>query len=120
MPMYGLWGLLDMCNAKRNNPSYKYVPIQEPRIANLLLKLELHHFGHVLLFNPALCLLSVDIYDGYDYSRQISIVESCRLRRFGQLPYAFDSGACNNFKNKFGKDEALLCFGYPNKSACLK
>ena len=43
---------------------------------------------------------------------QISILESCGLRRIGDLPMNLRSGACNTFINSQGKDYALLCFGY--------
>ena len=47
------------------------------------------------------------------YNNQISVVESCRLRRVGTLPMEFRVGGCNTFQTIDGNDEALLCFGYP-------
>ena len=57
--------------------------------------------------------------DDQDYSRQISIVESCRLTKVGQLPYNFHKGACNNYKNDFGYEEAFLCFAWEYGNQCL-
>jgi len=48
--------------------------------------------------------------NGYPYKNQISVVESCQLRRIGQLPIDFESGACNTFLSNDQKDEILLCF----------
>jgi len=40
---------------------------------------------------------------GADYINQISIVESCGLKRIGNLPKQFYYGACNTFNNANGK-----------------
>jgi len=52
------------------------------------------------------------------FKNQISLVEDCRLTRIGSLPFSFEDGACNTFKNSEGISEALLCFGYDGKSNC--
>ena len=52
--------------------------------------------------------------------RQISILESCRLRKIHELPIDFIYGACNNFRDKNGKEKAFLCFGYPEMDGCLR
>jgi len=54
-----------------------------------------------------------------DYIRQISIVESCQLRNVGTLPYDFHDGACNNFRNSIGDEEAMLCFAQTSMNGCL-
>jgi len=55
---------------------------------------------------------------GRPYSNQISVVEDCRWTRIGSLPFSFSSGACNTYKNRDGRSEALLCFGEDGKSNC--
>ena len=58
--------------------------------------------------------------EDHEYTRQISIVESCGLRLIGKLPWdAFSYGACNSFKNSMGYDEALACFADDHKDDCL-
>ena len=63
------------------------------------------------------------------YNNQISVVESCRLRRVGSLPMEFVVCACtlclypvlvcgNTFQTIDRNDEALLCFGSPGMSLC--
>ena len=42
--------------------------------------------------------------------RQISIVESCQLRRVGTLPFNFERGACNTFLSANDDDVVYLCF----------
>ena len=54
------------------------------------------------------------------FGRQISLVENCGLRRVGTLPYDFNGGSCNNFITQDGTEEALLCFGYTNKTSCIR
>jgi len=49
---------------------------------------------------------------------QISIVENCGLRRIGDLPFEFNYGACNTFKNEIKQEIALLCFHWDDKDAC--
>ena len=47
-----------------------------------------------------------------DFQTQISIVESCRLRRIGDLPMEyFGYGGCNFYKKNDGNEINLLCFG---------
>ena len=55
-----------------------------------------------------------------DLDRQISIVESCRLRKVGELKNSFINGACNKFRNSDGKEMALLCFGYDHQQGCIR
>jgi len=55
-----------------------------------------------------------------DYTRQISLVESCRLRKTGSLPYDFEYGACNNFRTSSGSEKALLCFSDYKPDGCLR
>ena len=52
------------------------------------------------------------IFGGHfdEFIKQISIVESCGLRRIGSLPMEFYQGACNTFQTSGGTDETLLCF----------
>ena len=52
------------------------------------------------------------------YKTQISIVESCRLRRLGTLPMKFKLGACNTFQTSEGDEEVLLCFARTGKNEC--
>ena len=48
----------------------------------------------------------------FGYEKQITILESCQLRKIGRLPYDFELGACNNFRDSdSGNEIALLCFG---------
>ena len=61
-----------------------------------------------------------DYYSSGSYSQQLSIVESCRLTRIGQLPYTFSNGACNNFNNGDGTDNALMCFSDFHRNGCLR
>lgn len=53
------------------------------------------------------------------FENQISVVESCGLRRIGDLPMNFYYGACNTF---IGQDQAyehaLLCFAKSGKNQC--
>ena len=51
---------------------------------------------------------------------QISIVESCGLRRLGTLPMIFIQGACNIFQTSGGNEEVLLCFGYSKDGSAEK
>lgn len=54
--------------------------------------------------------------DTLPYVNQISVVESCQLRRIGNLPMDFYLGACTTIQNNAGNDETLLCFdGYGPK-----
>ena len=53
-----------------------------------------------------------------DYDKQISVVDSCGLKRVGTLPMYFNMGACNTFKNIDGEDETLLCFDYTYSQDC--
>ena len=53
----------------------------------------------------------------WSFRRQVSIVESCRLRLFMTLKFDFRAGACNNFDTSDG-EEALLCFGYDDRNGC--
>ena len=55
-----------------------------------------------------------------NHGRQISIVESCRLYRIGQLPNIFDGGACNTFKTSIGEEYSLLCFSMDGSDECLR
>ena len=52
-----------------------------------------------------------------EITKQISIVESCRLKRIGDLPMDFTEGACNTFDNA-GQEEVLLCFQETGKNLC--
>ena len=54
------------------------------------------------------------------YGLQISIVESCRLRRVGNLPRNFERGTCNTFKTNDGMEETLLCFGFRGPKLCQR
>ena len=56
--------------------------------------------------------------EDFPYSNQISIVESCTLRRLGSLPMDFEFGACNTFQNPVGVEETLLCFSTFGQAAC--
>ena len=61
------------------------------------------------------------IFGGYpnsDFNNQISVVESCGLRRLGTLPMEFYLGACNTFQSNEGDEEVLLCFAYPGYKDC--
>ena len=60
------------------------------------------------------------IFGGYDspYKNQISIVESCQLRRIGELPIDFYDGGCNSFLSNEQKDEIILCFAYYSSTRC--
>ena len=58
-------------------------------------------------------------YSNRDFTRQISIVESCRINKVGQLPYDFYDGACNSYTNEVGNESALLCFSLHDKYGCL-
>ena len=61
------------------------------------------------------------IFGGVDFDTttgiesQISIVESCGLRRVGTLPMVFTFGACNTFIATGGNEEVLLCFNNQDK-----
>jgi len=50
-----------------------------------------------------------------DFESQLSVVESCGLRRLGTLPMEFYSGACNTFQSNEGNEEVLLCFAERSK-----
>ena len=54
-----------------------------------------------------------------DFTRQISVVEDCRLRKVKELQKDFHFGACNNFVKQDGSEEALLCFSFSDKNGCL-
>ena len=59
------------------------------------------------------------IFGGHDdFKNQISIVESCQLRRLGDLPMAFYDGACNTYRNPEGTEKILLCFASAGKTTC--
>ena len=63
------------------------------------------------------------IFGGYSlfgYKDQISIVESCKLTRLGNLPKTFEHGACETFKTSSGKEETLLCFAYSFYKICQR
>jgi len=62
------------------------------------------------------------IVGGYGtcYWTQISIVSECDLRLIGQLPHAFQYGACSNYYKQDGTQEALLCFGYADQDGCIR
>ena len=53
-----------------------------------------------------------------DFDNQISVVESCGLRRLGTLPMQFEFGACNTFQSNEGDEEVLLCFAYNGRKDC--
>ena len=55
-----------------------------------------------------------------DYINQISIVESCGLKRIGDLPKQFYYGACNTFNNADGQEEVLLCFDQFDEKGCRR
>jgi len=55
-----------------------------------------------------------------NYSTQISTVGEYQLRLVGHLPSIFRNGACNNYNKPDGTQEALLCFGYDDMSACVR
>ena len=55
---------------------------------------------------------------GKSFIKQISIVESCQLRRLGDLPMEFKFGACNTYKNGDRTEKTLLCFGYAGQNMC--
>ena len=55
-----------------------------------------------------------------DINKQISIVEECELRLVGQFPNIFQYGACNNFINPDGNQQALLCSGEDDKDGCIR
>ena len=52
------------------------------------------------------------------FKNQISIVESCQLRRLGDLPMSFHSGGCNTFQTTNGTEETLLCFAQSGPASC--
>lgn len=53
------------------------------------------------------------------YTNQISIVQSCRLKRVGTLPMqTFNYGACNTFKENNGMEKTLLCFDSSGRRSC--
>ena len=54
------------------------------------------------------------------YVRQISIVESCGLRKIGELPFNFYNGACNSFRGADGIQTAILCFQWEAFSECFR
>jgi len=58
--------------------------------------------------------------NGGEFDQQISTVESCRLRKIGDLPNRFDVGACNNYRNPAEEEQALLCFTYADPNGCLR
>jgi len=51
-------------------------------------------------------------------AKQISVLDSCRLRRIGTLPIFFEAGACNTFTTDSGSDETLLCFYMGAEKEC--
>ena len=56
----------------------------------------------------------------HSFQSQISIVESCRLKRLGTLPFSFYDGGCNTFKTNGEMEETLLCFGMGGKKMCYR
>ena len=54
------------------------------------------------------------------YAQQISVVESCGLRRIGDLPSDFNGGACNTYRPYSDKDHAMLCFSASSTNGCLR
>ena len=59
------------------------------------------------------------IFGGSDSAvKQISIVESCWLRRLGELPMEFFEGACNTFETIYDTQEVFLCFAYEGENTC--
>ena len=48
---------------------------------------------------------------------QISIVESCQLKRVGSLMTEFTQGGCNTFETYY-EEEIMLCFSKSNQQGC--
>jgi len=58
-------------------------------------------------------------------NRQLSLIESCRLERIGDLPIEFSNGACNTFRIPSVSpndvyEHAILCFSSANKNGCFR
>ena len=54
------------------------------------------------------------------FPKQISVLESCDLRRIGDLPTKFFEGACNTFDSGPGDEHILLCFGFDEDKDCYR
>ena len=55
-----------------------------------------------------------------ELGRQISIVESCQLKRVSSLFEEFQYGGCNTFETNYGSEETMLCFSKNNPSGCQR
>lgn len=51
-----------------------------------------------------------------DYSRQISKIGNCDMKRIGDLPFDFENGGCTNLNGEF----VLLCFPWGQRDSCYR
>ena len=58
-------------------------------------------------------------YPEYDFTRQISKVNDCRLKRVGDLPFEFVYGACGTF-DVSSEQRVMLCFDMGEQRKCRR
>ena len=56
------------------------------------------------------------VFGGEKFRRQISKIEKCELKRFGELTFNFRQGACSNVADQF----IYLCFNITGMKKCRK